>query len=635
MAGGEAVSKNLSTSLRLLMEATRHVEVSLAHLGVDPVSPETPRGRKRTSSDQSANSVMYGLPFENPRCTWHPRASVVERGRIGSDASNGLDAVSSHAENHSPGSRSSASADLPAIVSESDEPRHLSSSPITLDKKMGMSVLTENAVEVSHVAQALRRFSNYIALKHSDSTSLERLARLYETVSRYIGGFINWWEHLFEPPRRGHAAQFEHSWLFGCVSSLMILMNAGFIAYTSEWEIANYGQPAPGSFEVVDLVFLIFFTVELLLRLWVHRLYFFVNREWVWNLIDMSLVGTSLLGAMLSLTEPEGTDSGNIGYMRIIRLLKIVKIIRSFRVVKVFRELALMLESFLKCFVSMFWALLMLAFLLYVFALVFLQGFSGYLASAEPSDQKNIDLVVEQFGSLAKTMLALYMSVTGGNDWIVFYRTTELAGSFYSSAFLIFTFIFGFALFNILTGIFVEKAVVASQPDREDLVLEQRRRSISEAKEFYNLCLRLDLDGTGTITLEEFKENMTNETVISYMASVGLEVYDVELFFRILAGPEEDADIPIDTFVQGCMAMRGTATGLDLQKQIHETLLLKDRLRKFEDDTLAKMDELVQISRRVCDKVYAGAPSRRQSSSGSSCSSTRQAEVARLTSEAL
>ena len=44
------------------------------------------------------------------------------------------------------------------------------------------------------------------------------------------------------------------------------------------------------------------------------------------------------------------------------------------------------------------------------------------------------------------------------------------------------------------------------------------------------------MDCSGTISFEEFVQCMQDDRMVAYMASVGLEVHDVELFFRIV-GP--------------------------------------------------------------------------------------------------
>merc|ERR1719313_1538748 len=119
-------------------------------------------------------------------------------------------------------------------------------------------------------------------------------------------------------------------------------------------------------------------------------------------------------------------------------------------------------------------------------------------------------------------MLSLYKAVTGGDDWGVYHEVIDKAGPLYSGFFIAFVFFFTFALFNILTGIFVEKAVVAASPDRDDLILQQKKKAKEDAAEFRRMCHMLDESGDGLITSDEFEKRMQDEVMVAYLGTLGL-----------------------------------------------------------------------------------------------------------------
>jgi hypothetical protein len=285
---------------------------------------------------------------------------------------------------------------------------------------------------------------------------------------------------------------------------------------------------------------------------------------------------------------------------------------------KVFKELATLLDSFKQSCESMFWCFVMLVFLLYIFALIVVQGMSGLLlVSGASLDFHELTDIEESFGSVSQTMLTLYMSVTGGDDWSMYYQVASLAGAWYSLLFIFFTFFFTQALFNILAGVFVQKALLASKPDRDDLVLDQIRKRKKEEEEFRQLCRRLDQNNDG-ISYPEFVESMSNELMVSYMSSVGLEVHDVELFFRIVAGDCSLKEVvDIDQFVAGCMTMRGSATALDMRKQMFEMNALSRQLK----DMKAQVETLSEVVTR--QKKYGVATSVPRREEVSSCAFLR------------
>merc|ERR1712232_1100737 len=167
---------------------------------------------------------------------------------------------------------------------------------------------------------------------------------------------------------------------------------------------------------------------------------------------------------------------------------------------------------------------------IYIFALIFAQGFVSFLTfERDTVDQDILQDAFKFFGSVSLTIVNLYMAVTGGNDWAIYYNIISRFGTFYTVAFIFFLFFFSFALFNILTGVLIEKAFEAGQPDRDELILEQCRKTKKDADEFRAFFISLDTDKSGTISFSEFVECMQDERLVSYMASVGLEVHDVEL----------------------------------------------------------------------------------------------------------
>jgi len=411
--------------------------------------------------------------------------------------------------------------------------------------KMGVQALASACDEQSFVGRTMRLLATQQDLDPTKSKfPLRRQALLQLTH------LADWWEHLTEPERQGCPYKVESSRWFASISSLSIVANSIFLALGADWEMAHLGRERPQIFDTMEVAFLIYFAAEIALRLCVHGAYFFVNEDHMWNIFDFGLVMLSLIDAVLStVVASEGKDN-NMSFMRILRLLKLAKILRALRVLKVFRELSTIMESFKKSMISLFWSMFMLTFLLYVFGLIFIQGVSRFLMDRPSISDADALQLRDLFSSVSRSMLTLYMAVTGGVDWVLYFDILSKVGGFYAAVFILFTVFFTFAVLNILTGVFVEKAVAAAIPDREELVLAQRRNMLKDAQEFRHLCLQLDHDHKGHISLEEFQNNMTNETMVAYMASVGLEIHDVELFFRVVAGHDQTV-VGIDEFVDG------------------------------------------------------------------------------------
>eukprot|EP00931_Biecheleriopsis_adriatica_P003954 TRINITY_DN10569_c0_g2_i1.p1 TRINITY_DN10569_c0_g2~~TRINITY_DN10569_c0_g2_i1.p1 ORF type:complete len:718 (+),score=127.25 TRINITY_DN10569_c0_g2_i1:74-2227(+) len=427
-----------------------------------------------------------------------------------------------------------------------------------------------------------------LVLSAHSQADVPNIVRVLEGKSQNLGTFrtevarrflrlAGWLANIEEPPRNGYCHYISESKAMFAFSSLVIISHALCVSIVSDWELQHSSVKPPFIFNVLDMAFMSFYAMELILRLYVHGLYFFIGEHSGWNIFDALLVGMSGIDVALLILDasPANDSSTNISWVRIVRLFKLAKVLRTFRVMKVFRELYTMLESFARCFVSMFWGMALMLFLLYVSALVFAQGFASLMASAELPEDELLN-VKQNFGSVSTSMLSLYMAVTGGNDWSVYYDMIRQTGSFYEVLFLLYTFFSVFALFNIMTGIFVERAMQASIPDRDEMIFEAQKKLQQQVEEFRSLCVKLDTDESGKISEEEFKEHMKNPFMISYMSQVGLELHDVQHFFKVVASDAEEVDI--DHFVEGCMAMKGSATALDVHKQIYESRKIREQL---------------------------------------------------------
>jgi len=378
--------------------------------------------------------------------------------------------------------------------------------------------------------------------------------------------------HLQEPERTGFLKRILANSRFIATCNLVIFLNAIFAAYTADWDIKHVladvqSSRSSGFINSVELAFMAFYVLELVLKLLNHGGYFFVNKDWAWNVFDTGLVCLSVYEQSLALA---GVGRGSsITFMRMLRLLKLSKVLRLFRALRFLQELRLMITAIVRTLGSLFWALVFLTFMIYIFSLIILQGLTGYLqeGNAEPEVKESI---TQLFGSMSTTMLSLYQVTTGGDDWGRYYDTIDSSGSLYSQLFLFYIAFFTFAVVNVLTGMIVENVTGLANDDEQSQVIQYRKVRKAVQEEARQLFFKLDRKGDGMIDREQFQCALESEEMRALMHSINLDVKDGDMFFKVLLEAGRSDHVNVNTFVDGCARMKGYATAIDMQSVLAE-----------------------------------------------------------------
>jgi len=396
---------------------------------------------------------------------------------------------------------------------------------------------------------------------------------------------------------------------FDWFSFLIIVVNSLFIGYTLELRIRYLWQKDTLLMQGADLSFQCWYVIEVALKLYVHRVFFFLGKDRRWNMFDLFLVLASVYdqiamfiarGAVMFTEDNKGNEDGggnNILLMRMLRVLRMARILRMLRVMRFFRELRLMLFSIVGSMRSLFWCFVLLALIIYVAALIFVQASISALMDDEAVDSH--DAIRLHWGSVVTSMETLFQSTTGGLDWGdaagVFKTIPTALSDMYYYLFMLYIGFTYFAVLNILTGIFVDNAIKHSSDDREHVVMEHLLKEQNFVKGMKDVFHQMDSDGSGAITLQEFMSEIDNPKIIRYLEALELSIQDAELFFRMLA-EVAGGEVDVDTFVDGCIRVKGLAKGVDLQTLAFETKQMDRRQTRFQAYCRLQFEELLLAS---------------------------------------
>merc|ERR1719189_1368404 len=102
-------------------------------------------------------------------------------------------------------------------------------------------------------------------------------------------------------------------------------------------------------------------------------------------------------------------------------------------------------------------------------------------------------------------MVTTFQATTSGVDWGEVYDILNKAGMLNGMLFVLYLIFFIFALSNVVTSIFVDKAMQLAKPDLEWMMLQKQRADISAAKDLRELANQLDVNKSGVISREELQ----------------------------------------------------------------------------------------------------------------------------------
>lgn len=458
----------------------------------------------------------------------------------------------------------------------------------TVAKVCGFNMIEEPANDGTPRAS----YGSY-GLNLSSETSREQY--LGKIASTYIESWVEWWEDLDEPLREGTLADMVNSKTFELIAAVVIACNSVLTVHTTNYEAKTHMVDDSIAVRILNIGFAAFYSVELGMRLWVHRFFFFCNTDMTWNVFDLGLVALAVYDIIMKEILNTATEEPlNVSHMRSMRILRVAKILRVFRVMKIFQELRLMLNSVLGSIVSLFWSIVMLILMFFMFSLVFVQGATNTLVdknivlSAEDADKLETSL-----GSIQSAMLTLYEATTGGDDWVTIFKPVAQTGTINVILFLFFVAFSQIALLNILTGIYVENAMKLAQPDRDTRALQKRKEEQVEAAELRFLVKTMDPEGTGQISRAQFMSRLQNEQFKAKLSVLGLDIKDAELFFHIVSSDFEHKEIDVEAFVSGAMRLKGNASALDLQTLSFGTKLIHANQIKFHRSLDKRMGEVL------------------------------------------
>merc|ERR1719410_1074886 len=94
------------------------------------------------------------------------------------------------------------------------------------------------------------------------------------------------------------------------------------------------------------------------------------------------------------------------------------------------------------------------------------------------------------------------------------------------------------------------------------------------------LLKEADMDGSGTISWEEFQLYLHDPRLLEFFKAIEIDVTEARGLFKLLDYDESDA-VPIDEFVTSCFRLKNNAKAIDLTTLMYENKKVVRVFMKF------------------------------------------------------
>eukprot|EP00401_Gymnodinium_catenatum_P036086 CAMPEP_0117507918 /NCGR_PEP_ID=MMETSP0784-20121206/26673_1 /TAXON_ID=39447 /ORGANISM="" /LENGTH=728 /DNA_ID=CAMNT_0005303441 /DNA_START=36 /DNA_END=2222 /DNA_ORIENTATION=+ len=414
-------------------------------------------------------------------------------------------------------------------------------------------------------------------------------SRLVDTLSGLLGrrweDRRSWLGSKEEQPIPSWLGQVVDGTAFNIGSSLVVLANAALVGMEQDLVLRGvasaYPPPSvPILYSWLQNCFLLAFIVEVGLRMAALRWRFFFGGDRRWNIFDLCLLVYSVAAEVsVRLTDVGPNGRHDMTSLRVLRGLRVVRAIRVIRRLRCFTELRLMVCSIVQSLTSFAWALALLGIILYLFAISISHGVARayYLNRDSP-------LVLEDlrrwYGSIGDTMYTLLLAISGGQDWGALVEPISKESAVYQATFAFYVVFVLLCVLNVLTSVFVERARELSSLDRDLIIqsaLDHRDACIREMRDIFVIA---DRDGSGYITWEEFRDYLQNDEVRAFFATQKLDTSEAYHLFQLL-DMDDSGSVSIEEFIMGFMQLKGEAKSADIAIMLRETRAINRKLRAF------------------------------------------------------
>jgi len=373
--------------------------------------------------------------------------------------------------------------------------------------------------------------------------------------------------------------------------SVAIVCNVFFIC--AELEFRGYergidmgfldGPPDDGStdrgFVVCEHLFNIFFLIEIYLRLAVFRSKFFyddgVRKA---NIFDLILVVASSLDLYIPRGEAGKGAGVNLNVLRPFRFLRLIRTLRVLNAIRLLDPLRVLVNTVFASFISLFWSITLLTIVMLMAALFMAQSLVGTLEDQDV-EPEILEWTYYMYGTTGRSFNSLF-ELTFSGGWPNYTHTlVEHVNWLYGVFFFVYIIAVTFAMFRIITALFLRDTLAVAANDAEYAVREKLKQRDSYTEKLLEFFHAADSSGEGFLTFEQFGSILEQEKAKTWFSVMDVDVRDSTEFFKFLA--DDRGLVTPEAFVRGILRLKGGARSQDLFVLQRNLVEIQGQLREL------------------------------------------------------
>jgi hypothetical protein len=327
-------------------------------------------------------------------------------------------------------------------------------------------------------------------------------------------------------------------------------------------------------FEVLDNIFTLVFTVEMVIKIFAFRTRYFCD---LWNVFDFIITTISIVDLWIMAAVGGG---GGMNVLAVFRIFRVFRAVRLLRMLKSLRQLVLIVEGLVHAIETSSWVAMLLVLLLYIFSILCVRiigtpgTYKGYSEDPEDFAESRDFNSFQFFGTIPRAMFTLLNLAMLTDDWYVVSRALLEEQPGILVVFLLFVLFCNFGLLNVIIGITVETVMESARgfDDNEDA--KRKQAMLERLETLYEFVFTLDMNKDESIDASELVAAWDRPELQELLSIVNLPVgADAEELVDLIDS-DGDGHLEMDEFVRSLVRLLTS----DQYQQILEVKAQQNRI---------------------------------------------------------